>query len=111
MGRKEFTGEDGNFYVTLRSSADWAFETLIFRITTPPRLPLNTRVCDLINDSGHWDRELVNASFWKHEADAVLSIPMGYVLRNEDMLVWHYEKTSCYTIRSRYWLACAIRDC
>ncbi|CAB4274034.1 unnamed protein product [Prunus armeniaca] len=62
------------------------------RITTPPRLPLNTRVCDLINDSGHWDRELVNASFWKHEADAVLSIPMEYVLWNEDRLVWHYEK-------------------
>ncbi|KAL6277351.1 hypothetical protein ACE6H2_020952 [Prunus campanulata] len=67
-------------------------------------------VCDLITNSGHWDRDLVNASFWQHEADAALSIPMGYVLRNEDRLVWHYEKTSCYTVRSGYWLACAIRD-
>ncbi|CAB4299130.1 unnamed protein product [Prunus armeniaca] len=35
---------------------------------------------------------------------------MGYVLRNDDRLVWHYEKKGCYTVRSGYWLACAIRD-
>ncbi|CAL9021869.1 unnamed protein product [Prunus brigantina] len=35
---------------------------------------------------------------------------MGYVLRNKDRLVWHYEQKGCYTVRSGYWLACAIRD-
>ncbi|CAB4286719.1 unnamed protein product [Prunus armeniaca] len=35
---------------------------------------------------------------------------MGYVLRNDDRLVWHHEKKGCYTVRSGYWLACAIRD-
>ena len=43
------------------------------------------------------------------EADAILSVPLGST-QMEDSLLWHFEKTGIYTVRSGYKLGTTLFD-
>lgn len=60
-------------------------------------------VSDLIAN-GAWDRDEVMSYFWEVDREAIFSIPLGVRVRS-DMMLWHYEDNSCYTVRSGYKVA------
>ncbi|KAL5537570.1 hypothetical protein UlMin_045558 [Ulmus minor] len=59
--------------------------------------------------SGSWDTTLIRASFHKDEAEAILSLPLPR-RTIPDTLLWHYDKSGHYTVRSGYWLATKCRS-
>lgn len=63
------------FYISIYTYA-WIPILHFFRIMSPPLLPLNCLVSDLIVDGGRWNFELAYSSFWTYEADAICSIPL-----------------------------------
>lgn len=72
-----------------------------FRIMSPPLLPLNCLVSELIADGGRWNLELIYSSFWTHEADAICSIPLP-LNPAPDRLCWHFTKNGVYSVKSGY---------
>ncbi|KAL5554900.1 hypothetical protein UlMin_037136 [Ulmus minor] len=53
---------------------------------------------------GSWDSTLIQASFHEEEANAILSLPLPR-RSMPDTVLWHYDKSGHYTVRSGYWLA------
>lgn len=72
-----------------------------FRIMSPPLLPLNCLVSELIADGGRWNLELIYSSFWTHEAAAICSIPLP-LNPAPDRLCWHFTKNGVYSVKSGY---------
>lgn len=61
-------------------------------------------VCDLIDqDLGCWNRNMIETHFSPFGTSSILSIPTS--LQNmEDVLIWHFEKSKEYLVRSTYHL-------
>ncbi|XP_062014012.1 uncharacterized protein LOC133730441 [Rosa rugosa] len=75
-----------------------------FKVVSPVSLPRHQKVESLFMASGAWDVPLLKSIFLPHEADMILSMPIG--LRTvPDKLVWHFTKTRVYTVKSGYWVA------
>ncbi|KAK3185204.1 hypothetical protein Dsin_032490 [Dipteronia sinensis] len=53
---------------------------------------------------GSWDEVLVRQSFSEEEGKAILSLPLSR-MRLHDSLLWHYDKSVTYSVKSGYWLA------
>ncbi|KAK2651616.1 hypothetical protein Ddye_011472 [Dipteronia dyeriana] len=45
----------------------------------------------------------------EEDRNAILSLPVG-ISRVEDTLMWHYEQCGTYSVKSGYWLGCAMAD-
>ncbi|KAL5570630.1 hypothetical protein UlMin_027205 [Ulmus minor] len=67
------------------------------------------KVSSLITVSGSWDSSLIRESFHEDEAEAILSLPLPR-RTTPDTLLWHYDKSGHYTVRSGYWLANKCRS-
>ncbi|KAK4420128.1 hypothetical protein Salat_2425700 [Sesamum alatum] len=61
----------------------------------------------LVEGGGEWNEELVQEEFITLGMDTILSIPLGRS-DNEDFLLWQYETSNCFTVRSAYHLATNI---
>ncbi|KAL5556985.1 hypothetical protein UlMin_039221 [Ulmus minor] len=97
--RKIGSGEDTFIY-----HDGWLPRDGVFKISSPRVLGELDKVSSLITASGSWDSNLIRASFHPDEAEAILSLPLPR--RNiPDSLLWHYDKSGHYTVRSGYWLA------
>lgn len=79
-----------------------------FKPITPPRREMESaRVSDLIvEDSRTWNVELIKELFWLVDHDSILAIPLG-LTATSDKLLWHYEKSGSFTVRSSYRVAMA----
>lgn len=53
----------------------WLPTPTTFQTISPPSLPLNTRVCELIS-GGFWDIQRIREHFLDKDAEAILSIPI-----------------------------------
>ncbi|KAK3205111.1 hypothetical protein Dsin_019157 [Dipteronia sinensis] len=51
--------------------------------------------------NGSWNDVLVRQSFSKEDAEAILTSRMGI----HDSLLWHYDKSGTYSVKSGYWFA------
>lgn len=61
-------------------------------------------VSDLMTASGQWNENLLHHIFSWEEASLISEIPVGQ--RNlPDRLIWHYEKSGFFSVRSGYRLA------
>ncbi|XP_042944649.1 uncharacterized protein LOC122278535 [Carya illinoinensis] len=68
------------------------------------------RVAQLIDgETGWWEIEIVRRTLPPREASDVLRIPLGPSPR-EDKLIWHYENSGEYTVRSAYRLFWSIKN-
>ncbi|KAE8791021.1 Alanyl-tRNA synthetase [Hordeum vulgare] len=57
---------------------------------------------DLIEPyNNSWNIDLVRQSFFHHEAEAILNIPLSQS-GGEDSLAWALEKSGIYTVKSAY---------
>ena len=74
-----------------------------FKVVSPRGFSTNVVVVlDLINRETHgWDANLVRNTFFPHEAEIVLGIPLSPRLPN-DSLVWAWTPNSQFSIRSAY---------
>ncbi len=98
------SGED-----TLIYHDGWLPRDGIFKISSPRVLGTFGKVSSLITASGSWDANLIRTSFHPNEAEAILSFPLPR-RKIPDTILWHYDKSGHYTVRSGYWLASKSRD-
>ncbi|KAK3210750.1 hypothetical protein Dsin_015456 [Dipteronia sinensis] len=61
-------------------------------------------VNSLVLPSGDWNVLLVFSSFLYKDTEAILSLPLG-LSRNVDSLLWHFENSGSYSVRSGYRVA------
>lgn len=62
----------------------------------------NDRVSDLIDkELGVWKRDALQERFMADEAKKIASIPLSRI-SNEDKLVWHFEMSGEYSVKSAY---------
>lgn len=80
----------------------WLPTPTTFQTISPPSLPLNTRVCDLIS-GGFWDIQRIRAHFLDKDAEAILSILIA-LSSHRDKVLWHYTSNGQYSVRSGYWI-------
>ncbi|KAL5545467.1 hypothetical protein UlMin_005154 [Ulmus minor] len=97
--RKIGSGED-----TLIYHDGWLPRDGVFKISSPRVLGNFENVSSLIIASGAWDSNLIRTFFHPDEAEAILSLPLPR-RKVPDSLLWHYDKSGHYTVRSGYWLA------
>ncbi|KAL0284647.1 UNVERIFIED_CONTAM: putative mitochondrial protein [Sesamum angustifolium] len=57
-------------------------------------------VVELIDGSGNWNVGLIHRIFWQEDVDAILAIPFN--MGDQDVLRWHFEKHSHYSVHSGY---------
>ena len=65
--------------------------------------PLLSTVKDLKTDSGGWNCSLIDSLFSPDEALQILSIPSS--IHKKDHLIWHYNASGKYSVKSGYWAA------
>jgi hypothetical protein len=66
---------------------------------TPRRVNLLTRVDELLDPhTGTWDDGLVYDSFWKEDADLILSLLVHEGMEN--MIAWHYNNNGLFSVKS-----------
>ncbi|XP_021621451.1 uncharacterized protein LOC110621477 [Manihot esculenta] len=64
-----------------------------------------TRVVQLINPSSKlWDATILSRNFEPADVEKIRAIPLSIFAR-EDRLVWHFEKSGVYSVRSGHWKA------
>jgi hypothetical protein len=62
---------------------------------------LLTRVEELIDPTmGQWDVELITQTFVEEDVKIILSIPVHLEL--DDVVAWHYDNRSLFSVRSTY---------
>ncbi|KAK0607443.1 hypothetical protein LWI29_015165 [Acer saccharum] len=81
----------------------WIPRASTFKIASPPGVGVVT-VADLKREDGSWNEELIRQTFWEDEVQSILGIPTSR-LALDDFLLWHYEKSGRYSVKSGYWVA------
>ncbi|KAL5542776.1 hypothetical protein UlMin_010486 [Ulmus minor] len=79
----------------------WLPRNRVFKISSPQVLSNFDKASSLITATGSWDSTLTRASFLEDEANVILSLPLPQrsIL---DTVLWHYDKSGHYTVRSGY---------
>ncbi|KAK2638558.1 hypothetical protein Ddye_026353 [Dipteronia dyeriana] len=82
----------------------WILHLTTFKVFSPHVLGKDTVEADLKTANGDWRADLIRDSFSLEEADVILGFPPCYsdLL---DRLLWYFEKSSGFSVRSGYWLA------
>ncbi|XP_058768576.1 uncharacterized protein LOC131642328 [Vicia villosa] len=89
----------------------WLPSSTGFKVQSHRRmLPEDNRVADLIDeDLKIWKRDIIFQAFDHEEAVQIVSIPLTRgPLR--DKMIWHFEKSGEYTVRSAYHLSLQVKD-
>ncbi|KAL5560692.1 hypothetical protein UlMin_036903 [Ulmus minor] len=87
----------------------WLPRDGVFKISSSQVLGNFEKFSSLITTTGVWDSTLIRASFHEDEADAILSLPLPR-RTTPDTLLWHYNKSGHYIVRSGYWFATKSRS-
>ena len=64
-------------------------------------------VKDLKCENGSWNYSLIDSLFDKEEANQILSIPVS--LGVKDRLIWHFNSSGEYSVKSGYWNAIRLQ--
>ncbi|KAH9764612.1 putative reverse transcriptase/RNA-dependent DNA polymerase [Citrus sinensis] len=83
---------------------NWMPRPTTFKPFSPPSLPIDSRVSDLINAANQWNEGLINQHFGKEDVEMILRIPLPS-RPMEDQIVWHYDKKWIYSVKSGYQVA------
>ncbi|XP_058757456.1 uncharacterized protein LOC131630719 [Vicia villosa] len=59
-------------------------------------------------DLGVWKREIIYESFSPDDAKKIVSIPLSR-LPNDDKLVWHFEKSGEFSVKTAYHATCSFK--
>ena len=75
-----------------------------FKPITPPNLPGNTCVAELIDENNCWKKDKIYQHFSKDDADCIVHIPLSR-RQSEDTIIWHYDRRGQYLVKSGYQVA------
>ncbi|KAL5565516.1 hypothetical protein UlMin_028680 [Ulmus minor] len=86
-------GESISIYQSRWVPIPWSF-----RISSPAVLPATSKVSDLLQEDGRWNKTLIRSSFLEFEADTILNLPRpsSWVY---DSYYWHYESKGSYSVK------------
>lgn len=85
-------------------SSCWIPRLSTFKPITPPNLPGNTCVAELIDENNCWKKDKIYQHFGKDDADCIVHIPLSR-RQSEDTIIWHYDKRGQYLVKSGYQVA------
>ncbi|KAK3222291.1 hypothetical protein Dsin_009316 [Dipteronia sinensis] len=81
----------------------WVPRPSIFKTILPPKLPMNTKVSQLITPSCCWNMQILKDNFISCDVNAISQIPISNGDR-KDTIMWHYDEKGVYTVKSGYWI-------
>ncbi|KAK2659022.1 hypothetical protein Ddye_005555 [Dipteronia dyeriana] len=85
----------------------WNPRPSTFRIISPYTLGVDVVVSDMKLPFGGWNVNLVHESLLSADDDLILSLPLSNSVV-ENSLIWNFEKSNSYTVRSGYRVGCSI---
>lgn len=103
----------GNGYSTSIWDDPWLPDDRSFKVLTPrpPGLFYPMQVVHLINqDSGTWNKELIQEILWPIDCVKILTTPIG-AITSEDRVIWHYAKNGQFSVKSAYQIYFEERCC
>ncbi|KAK3188720.1 hypothetical protein Dsin_028281 [Dipteronia sinensis] len=86
----------------------WFLRPTTLKIFSPQKLGEFATAGQLLSPTGGWDVEIIKNNFNVDDADAFLSLLVGNG-SSQDMLLWHYEQSGIYSLKSGYRLGCNMR--
>ncbi|KAH9671011.1 putative reverse transcriptase/RNA-dependent DNA polymerase [Citrus sinensis] len=86
---------------------NWIPRPTSFKPVSPPSLPSDTRVAELIKEDNQWNEDMICQHFFREDADIILRIPIPSTPM-ADQILWHYDKKGIYTVKSGYQVALRI---
>lgn len=78
-----------------------------FKPTCINRESFNNKVANFIHPSGSWDTQKLRELVLSLDCDIIRSIPLNKNL--DDKLIWHYDQTVDYTVKSGYKIFMSIK--
>lgn len=82
----------------------WIPRPSTFKPFSPPKLPLDSTVSELIDANNTWKELLIQQNFMKEDAQQILRIPQPRTSSPDEPL-WHFDKRGDYTAKSGYQVA------
>ncbi|KAL5743547.1 hypothetical protein ACOSP7_026419 [Xanthoceras sorbifolium] len=82
----------------------WLPRPSSFSIFSPTVLDPLLKVADLKNPSGGWKSNLEWSAFLLEDERLILNLPCSSS-NNSDSLIWHYDRSGVYSVKSGYWVA------
>ncbi|KAH9656895.1 putative reverse transcriptase/RNA-dependent DNA polymerase [Citrus sinensis] len=86
---------------------NWIPKPTSFKPVSPPSLPSDTRVAELIKEDNQWNEDMICQHFLREDAEIILRIPIPSTPM-ADQILWHYDKKGIYTVKSGYQVALRI---
>lgn len=95
-----------------RDTYVWAYKWILDdcprrSVNKETMIDVNLRVCDLIQEGGHWNVEALNRLFPVNEVTRILQMPVGTV---PDKEIWAYTDHGAYTVKSGYRVAMQVKE-
>lgn len=87
---------------------NWLPRPDTFKPFSPPTLPEDTDVADLINAENKWDEGKLNEHFMHEDTAVILKVPLPKEQSEAEML-WHFDKRGEYSVKSGCQLALKIK--
>ncbi|KAH9668523.1 reverse transcriptase domain-containing protein [Citrus sinensis] len=79
-----------------------------FKPISPPTLPMDTTVAELITADSTWNEAKLKHHFCEEDTEAMLKISLP-PSHKEDSLLWHFDKKGEYTVKSGYQVALKLK--
>ena len=79
-----------------------------FEPISPPTLPIDSTVGELITEDSKWNEAKLKHHFFEEDTEAILkiSLPLSH---KEDSLLWHFDKRGEYTVKNGYQVALKLK--
>lgn len=88
---------------------NWIPRPYTFRPFSPNTQPSDTIAAALLSENGGWNEVLIRAHFLPTDAAEILKIPLPNV-PTRDKLLWHFNKSGVYSVKSGYQVALSLRS-
>lgn len=90
----------GNGVDTSMFNDPWLSKELTFKPICINRDMSNSKVADFLLPTGNWDEQKLRESVLDTDCELIRGIPTNKNLK--DKLIWHYDRTGVYTVKSGY---------
>lgn len=86
----------------------WITRLITFKPFSPPTLPLESTISELVDGKNKWKKMLIQQNFIGEDAQEILKIPL---LRTPkpDKPLWHFDKRGECSVKSEYQVALNIK--
>lgn len=86
----------------------WIPRPETFRVISPPTLPMEVKVSEMIDQNNMWKESIIQQHFLPDDAEKILKIPLPKA-PSLDQPLWHYDKSKNYSVKSGYQVALKMK--